>query len=101
MDKLQRDELVTELRTLRPVLERAGVLHMALFGSRARQDHRGDSDVDLVVDIDDARKFSMLDLVGVGHTIGDHLRLEPNILLRRSLQPDFAAEIGRDLIEVF
>lgn len=101
MREISRDQLLDELRALRPQLEREGVTHLALFGSRARRDNRQDSDIDLLIDIDETRKFSLLDLVGVGHIIGDTLELEANILTRRSLRADFAAEIRPDLVEVF
>ena len=101
MREISRDQLLDELRALRPQLEGEGVTHLALFGSRAREDNGPESDVDLVIDIDETRKFSLLDLVGVSHTIGDRLDLEANIVTRRSLEPDFAAEIRPDLVEIF
>ena len=101
MRDLTREQLLAELRKLRIELESEGVTHLALFGSRARADNKPDSDIDLIIDIDETRKFSLLDLVGVSHTIGDRLELETNIVTRRSLEPEFASEIQRDLVEVF
>ena len=33
---MTREKLVSHLQTLRPVLEAEGVMHLAVFGSRAR-----------------------------------------------------------------
>lgn len=96
-----RENLVAELRALRPVFERAGVTHMTLFGSRARRDNRPDSDVDLAIEIARGRKFSLIDLVGVSHIVEDNLGLRGNMFMRRSLAPDFLGEIGRDGVEIF
>ncbi len=98
---ISRDQLLAELRALRPQFEREGVTHMALFGSRARGDHRPDSDVDLLVDIVPGRKVSMLGLIGLGHFVEDHIGLPGNVLIRSDLGPRLAAGARRDAVEVF
>jgi len=47
------------------------------------------------------RKFSLLDLVGVSHVIGDSIGVPANVIMRRSLEPRMAATIQRDILEVF
>ncbi len=44
-----------------------GVAHAALFGSRARDDNRADSDTDIMIDIDPAAEatMSVYDYVGL------------------------------------
>lgn len=101
MSELKRDELLTKLRALRPTLERDGVKHMTLFGSRARMDHRADSDVDLMIEVDDTKSFSMLDLVGIGHVVEDGLGLQANIFMKRSVDKPFLDETKPDLVSVF
>jgi uncharacterized protein len=46
------DEALRRLRANRAELERAGVRHVAVFGSFARGDDRPDSDIDLLVSLD-------------------------------------------------
>lgn len=101
MGDIAREKLLAELRKLKRDLEREGVTHVALFGSRARRDNRPDSDVDLLIDIDEARKFSLIDLVGVAQKVEDHLGLPANIFMRRSLAPDFVACVRREQVPVF
>ena len=96
-----RDALVAELRALRPAFEREGVAHMVLFGSRARGDNRADSDVDLLVDVVPGRKFSMLNLIGLGHVVEDRIGLRGNVLIRSDLEKALAASARRDAVEVF
>jgi predicted nucleotidyltransferase len=98
---ISREQLLNELRALRPVFEREGVAHMALFGSRARGDHRPDSDVDLLIDVAPGRKFSMLDLIGIGHVVEDRVGLQGNVLIGRSLEAALADEARREAVEVF
>lgn len=101
MRDIPREELIAELQRLRPQFEREGVTHMSLFGSRARRDNRPDSDVDLVVDLDESRRLSLLDLVGYHHIVTDSIGLEANILTRRSLEPKFLQTITPDEVVVF
>jgi predicted nucleotidyltransferase len=99
--EISRELLVLELRALRPVLERRAVTGMTLFGSRARRDNRRDSDIDVAIEVDEARKFSLLDLVGVEHAIEDRIGLKANVQMRRSLSPAFRNELQRDGVEIF
>lgn len=103
MRDLDREELIAELQRLRPAFEREGVKHMALFGSRARRDNRPDSDVDLVIEISDEadKRFSLLELIGVGHIVEDNVGLEAHVLMRRSLNDSFQWTVGRDQVPVF
>ena len=98
---ISRDQLLAELRALRPVFEREGVAHMVLFGSRARGDHRPDSDVDLMIDVVPGRKVSMLGLIGLGHLVEDHIGLLGNVLIRSDLGTPLAEGAHRDAVEVF
>jgi len=100
-NEITRDALLATLSRLEPALRAEGVASLALFGSRARQDNRADSDIDLLIDVAEGRKFSLFHLVGVAHVVEDELGLPANVFLRRSLKPDFRPQIQRDAIEVF
>ena len=101
MRNINRETLIEELLALRPELEREGVVHAALFGSRARRDNRADSDVDLLIDVKQPQEFSLLDLIGVGHTIEDRIGLPTSIVVRQGLDEEFHDEVARDQVLVF
>ena len=101
MQNIARDELLQRLRRLRRRFERDGVTHMSLFGSRARGDHRPDSDIDLMIEVNDSQPFSMLKIVGIGHIVTDDTGLPANIFMKRSLDDSFVKETQTDLIRVF
>lgn len=96
-----RDSLIALLRAMESSMRGEGVRHLALFGSRARGDHRADSDIDLVVEIEQGRRFSYFDLIGLAHRIEDAAGIPANIFLHRSLSPDFRRTVARDAVEVF
>lgn len=92
------DALVERIRRLRPMLGESGVTHVAMFGSRAPGDHREDSDLDLLIDVQSGRKFSLLDLIGVQHSIGDDPGVAVDAAMRRSLEPEFDQTIQPDVV---
>lgn len=49
---MTREDILNELRALRPWLKERGIARVRLFGSYARNEARPDSDVDLLVDLD-------------------------------------------------
>jgi predicted nucleotidyltransferase len=98
---MSREHLVQSLLELEPQLRARGVTHLALFGSRARQDNRPDSDVDVAIEVDPHAKFSLIDLVGVEREIRNKTSLPGNVFMRRSLEPDFVTSLARDGINVF
>lgn len=98
---ITRDQLVAELRRLRPAFEREGVTHMALVGSRARGDNRADSDVDLLIDVQAGRRFSLVEVARIIRTVEERVGIRADILMRRSLKPQLLAMAEQDQVAVF
>lgn len=98
---MKREALIMVLKAMRPRLEEQGVTHLALFGSRARGDNKPDSDVDLLVEVDPNGKFSLLDLIGVEHTVGDEIGLKAHATMRRSLDHRIRDRVNDDAIAVY
>ena len=98
---MERDQLKETIETLRPGLRRRVSEHIALFGSRARGTNRPDSDIDILVEVSEDTPFSILNLIGVEHLVGDATGLAANAVMRRSLTPDMKAEVSKDAVEIF
>ena len=98
---MTKDLIIACLKAKIEALNAEGVAHLALFGSRARGDSSPDSDLDVLIDTIPGRRFSLLNLSGVGLMIEDAIGIPSQIVLRRSLDPAFATRIRDDLVEVF
>ena len=98
---MRRDELVGKLQSIKPALEAEGVRHLSLFGSRSRGDNAENSDVDLLLEVEPERRFSILNLVGVEHLVEDTTGLKANAFMQRALDAPFRTSIRSDLIRIF
>lgn len=78
-------------RELIDAAERRGATNIRVFGSVARGDDRDDSDVDLVVDLDD--KVGLVGLIGLERELSEILRRSVDVVPARGLKPRVADRV--------
>jgi uncharacterized protein len=61
---MNRQEILDRLRDNERALRERGVMHAALFGSRARGDDRPDSDTDIMIEVAPDVRMTVYDYVG-------------------------------------
>jgi putative addiction module CopG family antidote len=83
----KKDDVVAAVKALEPELRGRGVVSAALFGSIVHGTARPDSDVDVLIGVDPAARFDLIDLVGVKNLLGDRLGREIDVVERDSLKP--------------
>ncbi len=106
---MDRIEIIRRLREHRSTLEALGVTHAYLFGSVARDSARPESDVDLMVDLDegpDGRKplFSAFDVGGIQYELTRILGRRVDLVVRNdALKPGkrLRAAAENQLVDVF
>jgi predicted nucleotidyltransferase len=76
------------------IAARHGARNVRVFGSVARGDDRPDSDVDLLVEMEDDR--SLLDLVGLEQDLEDLLSRNVDVLTDASIHPDLRLRIAAE-----
>ena len=97
----KKDDVVAALKALEPELRGRGVVSVALFGSILHGAARPDSDVDVLIGVDPAARFDLIDLVGVKNLLGDHLGREIDVVEENSLKPMIRDSILTEAETVF
>jgi predicted nucleotidyltransferase len=77
-----------------------GATALYLFGSTARDEAHSGSDIDIFIDYDRSRKFSLLDLAGLKNFLEDELAAKVDITTRDSLHPLLREGIEKSAIRV-
>jgi uncharacterized protein len=98
---MERDEIVARLRAREGELRRGGILHLALFGSRARGDEAAESDVDLMADYDLTRRLTLFDKAGLEVEIAATLDAAVDLCDREFLEGPVRVRAEREAVVVF
>jgi uncharacterized protein len=98
---MSRNEVIERLQRNADAIKGMGATSLYLFGSAARDDAQPDSDLDLFIDYDPARRFSLIDLVSIKQFLEEKMSTEIDITTRDSLHPMLKAEIEQSAVRVF
>ncbi|HMK89929.1 MAG TPA: nucleotidyltransferase domain-containing protein, partial [Methylocystis sp.] len=94
-------DIIAKLREHEADLRAQGVAHAALFGSRARGDHRPDSDIDIMVEIEPEARIGVWGYVGVVHAIQDMFPMRVDVSDKSAQKPHVLPGAERDAIYAF
>lgn len=95
------DAVRLRLAAQEPELRRRGVRHLAVFGSVARGEDRPDSDIDLGVEIEDGRSFSLIRMEEARLLLEDALGRPVDLGEVASFRPQARAAFERDRVPIF
>jgi hypothetical protein len=89
------------LRAHETDLRRLGVAHAAVFGSVARGDARAESDIDVLVDLDENRPIGIFEYARLKLYINELFDGPSDVVNRRTLKPLLQASILYDAVDAF
>ena len=99
---MDRSRIIAVLSEHADEIRARGVTRLALFGSAVRGEARPGSDIDLLIEVDRGRQFSLVDFVDLqdylSHLLGRHADLAEAGALAGSRVRD---SVLRDAIEIF
>jgi predicted nucleotidyltransferase len=98
---MNRIEAVSKLRKSADAVKGMGATALYLFGSTARDETSERSDLDLFIDYDASRRFSLLDLIAIKQLLEEEMAVEVDVTTRDSLHPMLKEDIERSAVRVF
>ena len=98
---MKRTDAIKRLKRHAHVMKSMGVTSLYLFGSTARDEALVSSDLDLFIDYDPDRRFSLLDLVGIKQFLEEELAVEVDVTTRNSLHPMLREDIEQSAVRIF
>jgi predicted nucleotidyltransferase len=98
---MNRNEAVAKLKDYADAIKARGATSLYLFGSAVRDESKADSDLNLFIDYDPQKKFSLVDLVGIKLFLEDSMGVPVDLTTRDSLHPMLRHEIEKSAVRVF
>jgi predicted nucleotidyltransferase len=98
---MTREEVIAVLRAHEAELKAAGIVHLHLHGSVARDDSGPDSDVDLAGRFDRGKRLSLIDMVGLQNRLSDILGTEADLCDAERLKEAVRENFDREAELVF
>ena len=98
---MRRDDVIAKLKQNESAIRAFGVTHLHLYGSYARDEARGNSDVDLFFDREYGRKFGLIELARLKDLLAKILGTDVDVGTRTSLHPVLKPAIEGKALRVF
>jgi predicted nucleotidyltransferase len=98
---MRRNEVLSKLKSAEPAIRALGASALYLYGSHARDEARPDSDVDVFIDKDPARRFGFDEFMAIYFKLQETLGTEIGYTTREGLVEFYRPDIEREAIRVF
>jgi uncharacterized protein len=98
---MDRNAVIETLQRHRQELQKAGIAHLRLFGSVARNESRGGSDIDLAADFDRSTRRTLLTMARLENRLSDLLGVKVDLAATEMLREPVRARLLREGIHAF
>jgi predicted nucleotidyltransferase len=95
---MEREAIISKIRSLKPALAHANLDRIRLFGSAARNDMKSQSDIDVLLDF--SQTPTLGDLSEIQVKLTEELGSEVDIAMADSLLPELRDRIMSEAIDV-
>lgn len=98
---MKRQQVLQQLQSQKKYLQETfGLTKIGLFGSVSRGDNRADSDIDILFEIDDKKKFSMFQYLKLNKYLEENLHSSIDLVRESTIKEELKPYINKDLIYV-
>jgi predicted nucleotidyltransferase len=94
LDEIQ--QILKEQKTY--LAEKYGVQVVGVFGSYVRQEQRPDSDLDLLIELDNPPKISLLGLVELENNLSQLLGVKVDLAIKKNLKKRIGLRILQEVV---
>lgn len=98
---MKRGTALTKLKAHSRTLRAMGAQRLFLFGSTARNEAKVTSDLDIFIDIQPRKSFSLFDLMAMKRFLEETLKVEVDLMTRGSLHPLIKDRVTQSAVKVF
>jgi predicted nucleotidyltransferase len=93
-----REQVLAKRDLLRTLARAHGAVSLELFGSTARREDRPDSDIDMMVELEEGR--SLIDLITLGEDLQAALGRKVDLVSKSSLKPRVLSKARKDAVRL-
>lgn len=98
---MKRQQVLQQLQSQKKYLQETfGLTKIGLFGSVSRGDNKVDSDIDILFEIDDKKKFSMFQYLKLNKYLEENLHSSIDLVRESTIKEELKPYINKDLIYV-
>ena len=98
---MPRIDAIRKLSKNAGAVKSMGATALYLFGSTVRDEADMSSDLDLFIDYDPSKRFSLIDLISIKQFLEDDLAIEVDVTTRSSLHPMLRDSIEHSAVRIF
>jgi predicted nucleotidyltransferase len=98
---MTRSDAISALQAHADAIRACGATGVYLFGSTERDAAGTGSDLDIFVDYDSSKRFSLLDLAAIKVLLEEEIGVQVDVTTRDSLHPMLRDDIERSAVRVF
>jgi predicted nucleotidyltransferase len=107
-DERNRRQLMRTLADIKAILQAQkphlaqeyGIIGIGVFGSYVRGEQRPDSDVDILIELQDPPRLDLFDLVHLEHDLSDLLGVKVDLAIKKNLRKRIGRRILSEVIAV-
>jgi len=94
-------DIKTILQAQKPYLaQKYGITEIGVFGSYVRGEQGPDSDLDILIELEDPPRLDLFDLVNLEYYLGDLLAVKVDLAIKKNLRKRIGRRILSEIIVV-